>query len=70
MSGIVSALLPAASVEIQSRTLSGARSDPYVSDHEDEAKKIDEATELIELGVLYSVAEIEIDDSPGRKYEG
>jgi hypothetical protein len=31
---------------------SGGRSGRYVSDLKDEAKKIDEATELIELGVL------------------
>lgn len=31
---------------------SGERSGRYVSDLEDEAKKIDEATELIKLGVL------------------
>lgn len=49
---IVPALPPAANVRSQRFKTLGARSGPYVSEHEDEAKKIYEATELKTLGVV------------------
>lgn len=48
----LSALPPAENGGRQRHMSSGGRSGRYVSDLKDEAKKIDEATELIELGVL------------------
>jgi hypothetical protein len=67
VSGKLSAHPPAASGGLQRHMNSGGRSGCYVSDLEDEAKKIDEATELNRI--RGPPVEIEIDHRHGRKYE-